>query len=232
MLGVEKKKLVDHLRWLKQGKRGSGQLVLEGADLRDKRLDAVDISGAQFVRCKFDGANMSFLTFDDGEMVECTGLKGKLLRSRYRRTYLKECCFIDCDLRMNYFEDAHISGGDWSRCLLERAGFEKARVEKVRFSDGNLKDTTWDGANVLDCSFEAADLSDAKSKERFILARAYGARFVRCDFRGAKLEGWRLKDTVFDHCRFEGATGRPSLEGTVELIACDRTTEQMLAQWR
>ena len=53
------------------------------------------------------------------------------------------------------------------------------------------------------------------------LARCRGARFERCDFRGANLDGLRLDNTTFDQCLFFDITGKPKLEGPVTLIDPD-----------
>ena len=53
----------------------------------------------------------------------------------------------------------------------------------------------------------------------------FGTRFENCDFRGANLTGRRLKDTVFERCKFHDIQGKPVMEGPYRVIDPDFSVE-------
>ena len=82
-----------------------------------------------------------------------------------------------------------------------------------------------EGSVFADCDLKRADL---RIEENRIPPRsARNARFENCDFRGAKLDGWKLDGTTFVHCAFHGATGRPEVLGRISLksVSVDENAE-------
>ena len=90
---------------------------------------------------------------------------------------------------------------------------------RASFVAATLIDSQFDDATFSDCDFSRADFS--RIKLGMDAARCPGTRFVRCDFRGANLDGLRLNHTTFDHCWFGSVRGKPDLEGPCTLIAPD-----------
>ena len=106
---------------------------------------------------------------------------------------------------------------DLSDCNMQYGGIgREIRISNCLFNGARLWTTL--GYDVRQCDFsnaqmKGADLRGVFRRCKFPQANLVGvknlagvSRFVRCDFRGAKLRNAELRDTVFDHCLWEGAT--------------------------
>ncbi|MBL0214091.1 MAG: pentapeptide repeat-containing protein [Myxococcales bacterium] len=161
--------------------------------------------------------------------------------SNWKRALIENCGFRGATLASSHFEDARIRGGDWLGAWLETSIWRRAKVSDVSFVAATLIDSRFDEATFVDCDFSRADLS--RTRLSWDYARCPGTRFVRCDFRGANIDGLRFNNTTFDHCRFGGARGKPDLEGPCTLIEPDfsdgpteqpklRDPDEVLRVWR
>jgi uncharacterized protein YjbI with pentapeptide repeats len=207
-----------HQLWVVAGRVGPGRLDLEEADLRGAvvtrflpgcRLVRCDLSDAririgrlqesELIHCRLDGAKLDVTRFDGATIIECTARRALLQFAGLQRAIIRKCDFSASDLDRVEMAEALVSGVSFTRCLL---------------SDAQL-----DGARFTDCDFRGADMRSLRRNVHG--ASAAGAHFVRCDFRGVRFDGWRLCNTVFDHCALHGISGTPIIEGPVSMIDPD-----------
>jgi hypothetical protein len=77
----------------------------------------------------------------------------------------------------------------------------RSLLERISFSESELRLAAFNWSGISDCTFEGADLTGADLR---------ACSFVRCSFRRANLAEADLRCSTFDGCRFDEA----SLEGT------------------
>lgn len=241
--GILTPKLKSHWRWWDSGKRGEGRIVMADENLQGAQVRGLE--GARFERCDFSGSTISLL--DEAELVDCVFDEANLSQSSWNLSRIQGCRFHGAWLGLANFDGATVDRGDWLGAYLERSDWRGAVITGSTFRASTLTDSSFDGARFVDCNFQYANLS--RKALVFDLARCPKAYFERCDFRGANLDGLRLNETTFDHCKFFDTTGKPDIEGPCTLIAPDfssrgdgddrvtgkstiRDPEEVLRAWR
>jgi uncharacterized protein YjbI with pentapeptide repeats len=127
---------------------------------------------------------------------------------------------------------------DLTDCNMQFGGIGGARVRLTRCLFGGARLWTTIGYDVRRCDFSAAHLKGADLRGTFrdcVFAGANlvgvrtvpGSRFIRCDFRGAKLRNLRLYDAVFDNCLWDGATIRTGSVAGSRFVGTRPTPEQL-----
>lgn len=229
-------KLKPHWRWYGAGRTGEGRIVMCDENLQGAAVRGLE--GARFERCDFSGAMFSLM--DDTELVECIFDEAQFNGSAWDGAHIERCRFHGAWIGLGYFDRTTIEGGDWLGSYLERTSWTEATIRDVSFRCARLVDARFDAATFVGCEFTHANLS--RKELEGDLARCPGARFVRCDFRGAHFDGLRFNNTTFEQCLFHDTTGRPDLEGKCTLIDPDfsrdgdgsdvRDPDQVLRVWR
>jgi uncharacterized protein YjbI with pentapeptide repeats len=205
-----------HRRWLYRGREGDGRLVLEGERLgqatksgqlwEQALIDSCDFSGARIVYSKFDGIEISDTTFADGSLYNTSFLDAIVEATRFDRA----------DLRLCWYTDTVITDSSFDRSDMRGANFVRAAVTRCSFKEAHLQETQLDCGVFRSCDFRDAALGDL----------AHGTVFEDCDFRRAGFEGLQLKDTTFTRCRFAGVSGKPTIEGSFEIVDPDFATDE------
>lgn len=188
--------LRDHEAWWQRGRTGTGRLVLADANLRGVRVTS--LRGARLERCSLAEARMPISLLDAIELIDCDLERAALPGSPLKRSRLERCRFVEANLVRCDFDDARITSGVWARANLENTRWLDARVTDVDFTSVRMPMATLDGALFEGCNFQGASI--VRGDPTFDLGTAYGTRFVRCDLRGANLEGLRERDTSYEDC--------------------------------
>jgi len=214
-LGVLPHLLKAHGRWWYGGKQGAGRIAM--SDERLQGASVSSLSGAHFERCDLSGATVPLL--EEVELVDCILDEANLSQANLRRASITRCRLHGAWLGLSDFDDARLDGGDWLGSYLERSSWKSATVTGVSFRACTFTDAIFDGATFVDCDFRHADLS--RKDLHGDLARCPNARFLRCNFQGANLDGLRFNHTIFERCCFSDTSGKPDLEGRCTLIEPD-----------
>ncbi|MGH3342466.1 MAG: pentapeptide repeat-containing protein [Carbonactinosporaceae bacterium] len=175
------------------------------ADLRRVDWSLRELTGARFLRCRFDDADLSEVVTHGCVFTECdfsgVRLNGSehhstaFLRCRFRRTSLFAAVLADCKLVGSQFVDGcvlrplTVAGGDWSYVGLRGQDLSGLDLSGVRLREADVSEADL-GRAVL-CR---ADLSHA---------RLHRTRLAGADLRGADVQGVRLQDLALDGVKLD-----------------------------
>jgi uncharacterized protein YjbI with pentapeptide repeats len=216
-----------HAAWLERGRTGDGRLVLSRAKLTGAPARAAKIPAARFESCKLSKIDLSVSTLSEAELIDCLCDKASFRRAYLDGALLERCVLFDADLRLADLPRSKIVLCDLGLANLDRADLDGAQVEDSSFEGALIGDAKLDRAVFVDCDFRDTDLS--RREPRLPLCSTTDTWFIRCDFRGARLDGRRLAGTVFESCRFRGVQGQPALEAPITVHDAD---VDVLAIWR
>jgi uncharacterized protein YjbI with pentapeptide repeats len=192
-----------HAAWLARGKSGAGRLVLEGTSLGGMTLGDLKVQGARFVDVSFDKCRLDFARFDDAELVGCRAVATNFARANLDRATFERCRFERATMVLSDMRDARVTGGDWREVDADRGAWQRSKFSHVDFQNARFGDCALDAARFEDCDLRGADL--ARRTQLPAAATTHNASFVRCDLRGAKLDGRRLDGTRFLDCKLDDA---------------------------
>lgn len=212
-----------HVDWIVRGKMGAGRVDFAARAVTLASRGA-ELSFARLVRCKLDGASLTHSMLVGIELSDCFGKGVVMNMSTLDDARIDRCDLPGIDLMLGKLRRAKIHGGDFTGAQLDRAFIDDGEIVGAHFPRALFLDANVAGAKVVDCDFREADFSrreTALSK----LCTFFGTRFVNCDFRGAYFSGRRLKDTVFEGCKFHGIQGKPAIEGAYRVVEPDFSVE-------
>lgn len=150
----------------------AGRDQFEDDVFTDVELAQGDVSGKEFIRCRFE--------------------RGRFEASRWQGAHLEDCVFDGCDLaRMQpaalrvrgvEFHNCRLTGVDWSEisanptvtfvgCNLQYASFVRVNLTGTHFTRCRLIEVNFVESRLVDAVFAESDLS--------------GSRFDHCDLRKA-----------------------------------------------
>jgi uncharacterized protein YjbI with pentapeptide repeats len=161
----------------------------EEVELVDTALPGIDARALGFMEARF-------------ERVDLSGAKLPNL-------FLSECELDRCDL-----SNAAAHAGS-----MRRVTCTGGRLTGLRWTSGELRDTTFRDCRVDLASFERAGLSavvfeDCNLREAdFRAARMEAVAFRRCDLSGADIAGARLGGCSMEGCTLDGLRGVDRLRG-------------------
>ncbi len=154
----------------------AGRDQFEDETFTDVELPQGDLSGKEFIRCRFE--------------------RGRFEASRWQGAHLEDCVFEGCDLariqpaklgvRGVEFRNCRLTGVDWSDiganpaiafigCNLQYASFVRVNLTGTRFTRCRLLEVNFVESRLVDAVFTESDLS--------------GSRFDHCDLRKADFSG-------------------------------------------
>lgn len=233
---ISRQVLREHLLWAQS--KGGKRLELQDCNLDNLPAMGTQMHAARFARCTFVRANLSYSRLPDMELEDCVLDRARFVSSDMDRCRLYRCRFVEADLRITRLKMTDVVGSDFIRALLDRADLKSAILKETSFRGAHIYDATFDDAHVSSCDFREADLSRQDAPH---LCTTTNAWFLRCDFRGATLEGRQLNNTRFTECRLYGVRGRPELAGPCGIerpnLAPDddgediRSAEEVLQMW-
>jgi len=172
--------------------------VLEGADMRadpdeDRYKNDLDDRwrGAQFVRCRMKGADLS------GEPLNHTWFGGSILRNaRFVRASGMDTWMEDC-----VANGADFSDGSFNSFVVKGSGFDSAV-----FRSCDVYNPTWDQGLFWDADFISASIDDG--------------RLTDCDFKGADFTKAQIQSPLARDCFFDDTTMRDTEWDYADMSTC------------
>jgi uncharacterized protein YjbI with pentapeptide repeats len=166
-------------------------------DLRGVDFTGGDLTRAQLVACRGDGACFAGARLDGAVLVhessfkDCSFAEAHLTSANFRRT----------PLRAADFRRAVVEGADFSGCNLIGATFHQAKGQSARFTRSDLSGANLRGADLLDATL---------AKARLLGTDLTGANLSRADLSRVRVDGaTKLDDTLMLDTRVEPKDDRP-----------------------
>lgn len=208
-----------HRQWLARGRTGDGRLLFKHEHWKGIGMATGKMQGALFEDTTFENIDFSYGEFDGATFRRVRFLRCSLSMAKLDGATFEQVDMTGSVLSLASLLDCTITGGDWQGIAAGRSTWS-SRVTRVDLRNAGLRDTVLDGA-----VFESCDFRDANFSRRDVvldkLGTARRTRFVECDLRGAKIEGWRLDGTELERCKLHGTDGKPELEGAIKVIGQD-----------
>ena len=110
---------------------------LSGADLRDFRLVAFDLSGANLTGSLLTGGELTSAVFDRATLDDADLTDAKLAGAKARGASFRRAVLRSADLRDANFEGADLRDADFTGARLDQCRLAHARLDGAVF-DGNL----------------------------------------------------------------------------------------------
>ncbi len=176
---------------------GFNQSILKGADLSYSTLDSATFIKAKMAEASLEGTQAKGVVLDHADITE--------LRASESADF-SDSSFIQVSGKESIWEEANLTGANFSFAKLEGANFTKATLDgsclraselkTARFLRASLNNADLIQVNCLEGSFEKADLSNADMRG----ANLYGAEFLDAKIKNTKFEKANLKMTkLADH---------------------------------
>lgn len=108
---------------------------LVDCDFSGANLDGLDVTRAEFVRCRLRGAVMTQGQFENASFVDCS-----FSGANFRMSNVRWARFADCDLRESDFYSATLANVVFEGCTLDGAIFEAAEVRELHIRHGSAND--------------------------------------------------------------------------------------------
>jgi uncharacterized protein YjbI with pentapeptide repeats len=158
------------------------QCLLHSADFLGANLTEVNIYGAQGIKVNFREANLTGLRASEG----CDFTEGCFVKTSGPGAIWDEATLTGAD-----FSFADMEGADFTKAVLDSAKLYAANMKYSRFIKANLREAKLVRMNLFEGSFEKADLTEADlSGSNF-----YGAEFLDAVLVRTKLDGANVKMT-------------------------------------
>lgn len=230
-----------HRAWLDRGRVGDGQLIFRHDEWSRFGMSTKEMTAAIFEDTKFEEIDFSFGVFKETTIRRTRFLRCNLMQTEFDGAVLERADLADSRLGLVNFTNVVAAVGDWQRITAGRSTWS-GHFTELDLREASMRDAIHDDATFDRCDLRGADLS-RRDPSFPRLGTARRARFVECDLRGIKVEGWRIDGTVFERCRMGGIEGTPVLEGEVQIIDCDFSdggeggpddvgAARLLASWR
>lgn len=163
---------------------------LPEADFSQATLDGADFAGAMLAKASIEGASCTGANFEGADLTELRASDG---------TDFSGSRFIGVQAPESIWEDAILTGADFSHAILHGALFLKAGLQQAnltaadmkgaRFMKANLSESVVTDANLFEGSLERANLADAD----FSGANLYAVEFLDAELEGARFDGANLR---------------------------------------
>jgi len=158
------------------------QCLLHGADFLGANLTEVNIYGAQGTKVNFREANLTGIRASE----RCDFSQGCFVKTSGPGAIWDEATLTGAD-----FSFADMEGADFTKAVLDSAKLYAANMKYSRFIKANLREAKLVRMNLFEGSLEKADLTEADlSGSNF-----YGAEFLDAVLVRTKLDGANVKMT-------------------------------------
>jgi uncharacterized protein YjbI with pentapeptide repeats len=157
--------------------------------LVDTSLPGIDARALGFMEVRFDSTDLS--------------------GAKLPNLFLSECELDRCDL-----SNAVAHAGS-----MRRVKCSGGRLTGLRWTSGEIRDTTFADCRIDLASFERTGLSSVVFEDcilrdaDFRAARMESVAFRRCDLTGADISGARLRECSMAGCQIDGLSGVDRLRG-------------------
>jgi len=215
-----------HVAWLKRGRSGPGRIEAVDALIVAERFSAEDVTAGRFERTRF-GEDVSYTTFDEAELVECTVERACVASAHFARATLTRCSFDRVHGQFADFSHAQIDGCSFDDAVVTEALWSDVIATSTSFAGTCFAAGCWERATFRRCSFHGASFEPRRS---YTHERMVGARFEDCDFRDACFSNADLRGATFVRCQFAGAHGVPRATDGLVATDCDVTDDELRRQ--
>lgn len=186
------------------------------SDFSDSSLHEVELEGIELERCCFHRALLSQLFLQRATLANCDFQYAQLESCDLMDLYidnldfghaqLSHCSLIRCQLHTLNFDHVNAQGLSLVTCTSSDLCFDDAQLKQCMFTaqsqlpqahfrratltECNLRDIDLHAANFDQATLHNSDLSGANCRGASLrLMRTHNSRFVRTDFRAARLTG-------------------------------------------
>lgn len=213
-----------------RGERSRPELF--AADLAEKKLCGVDLSGANLDKADLTGADLTDANLLKAYLsgIDGTGMKlvdAMAMRVKLRGAWLDESDLTGADLSRADLTEANLSGSIGPGVRMAGARLKEVDATNARWPDADLSEATLHKANLTGADLKAADLSEASGHD-VVLTNAVldgvlgaGARLQGAQLQGASLVGAQLEGANLSGADLTGANlsqadlSRANLAGAV-----------------
>ena len=222
-----------HYQWDVTGRLGPGRLVLHNVDLRGASLEGGYLHRVALSGCNLTHANLAGSGLEDARLEGCQLDGARLNMGDWDRAVVVGCSLLGANLDLTHLDGAWVEGGVWREASMVRVTLDHARLSNVDLSGARLMDARVAGCVMEGCILAGVDFSRSQPLPKGSgRAVAHGARFVRCDLRGANVDGLMLGGASFVDCQLDDLLGTPLLDGPVHLEPLDAPAVALARAWR
>lgn len=178
-----------HAAWVKQGRVGSGGLVLQGWYPRGGRFHGSVLTGLIVQDAFLDESQMHGAQLDEAQF-RSTDFKGtNMLMGRLERSRWQDCAFRDGSLGAAYLDDSELRRCTFRNSELGRSRWTRVRLEDVSVDDSLAIRAKFEGTTFRNCVFRNVNLEDAKFEDLDLANNPNNLRFENCKLQGATWNG-------------------------------------------
>jgi len=132
--------------------------IFKEIDYAQNNLSKGEYEKCAFINCVFNNADLSGITFRDGEFDSCDFSLAKM-----KGTGLNNIKFSNCKLLGVHFDDCNdfLLSVSFKNCLPKLSTFYKLKLKKTRIDNCNLHETDFSETDLTGSVFENCDLQKA-----------------------------------------------------------------------
>ena len=166
--------------------------VLSGADFSASNLSKVDFTRANLSEASVEGAQGPGVVMDGANLTELRASgKSSFTGGSFKQVWAKESIWEEAELSGTDFSFSKMEGASFSKSTLINARLRAVDMKNARFDKAILKDADLALGNFLECSFEKTDLSTCDCRR----TNMYGSEFLNAVVESTLFEGANLKMT-------------------------------------
>jgi uncharacterized protein YjbI with pentapeptide repeats len=201
------------------------------SDFSDSSLAEVELEGIELEHCRFhrallsqwfvQRATLANCDFQHAQLEQCNLMDLQLDNLDFSHVQLSHCSFIRCQLNAVNFHQVTARALSLVSCTADRLCFDEAELQQCMFTaQSQLRQARFRRATLLECNLrdsdlqsacfdhaalENSDLSGADCRHASLqLLRTRLCRFVRTDFRAARLTGSLLLGADLQKSQLQG----------------------------
>lgn len=201
-------------------------LNLNGLQLKDVDLSALDLSGMIINECSISHSQGIATTFKETEFIHSklndVDLRlADLSSGQIRDTTLRTCflnssiaeklsmsrvTFDAVDLQSANLTNAQIRDSNLRNCLFNSSIAEKLLISKTKLESSDFSNCNLSAAKISDSTLLTSKLNSAQAEEIYINGCTFDAvDFNECDFRNAKISDSKFKNSKLNKIILNGA---------------------------
>jgi len=166
--------------------------VFAKADFSEALLHRADFGGSDLKEASVEGACGPGICMDKADLTELRASEGcDFSGGSFRRVLAAESIWENADLSGADFSFARMEGADFTSAVLEAANFAAADMKFARFPRANLKGAKMVSVNLFQGSLEKADLTGTDLRG----SNLYAAEFLEAHMEETLLEFADIKMT-------------------------------------
>ena len=167
-----------HRAWLERGRTGAGRLHIEQRRIVRPQLGAWRLTASRWVDCELHQGFAASVRLQEAVFEGCVWFSPNLLMACLDQATLVDTALHEARMATCTARGIKVQGSALRNAQLQKADWAEAVLRKVDFQGAKMCGIGLQRSLIEDCSFQDADLSRAALD---------GARFLRCDLRGATL---------------------------------------------